>query len=70
MRILYDYQIFQAQKFGGISRYFFELLRQYQALGTVAWELPVRYSENEYLRNLPIFEGKLLDLPVPPPPLR
>lgn len=27
MRIAYDYQIFDSQKFGGISRYFFELIR-------------------------------------------
>lgn len=26
MKVLFDYQIFAAQKFGGISRYFVELM--------------------------------------------
>jgi len=55
MKILYDHQIFAAQNFGGISRYFYELLRgQRQA------ELSVAYSDNEYLSADPRF-GALVE---------
>ena len=52
MKILFDHQIFELQKFGGISRYFFELLNHYSKTHTVQWELPIRYSDNEYLTAL------------------
>jgi hypothetical protein len=68
MKVLYDHQIFQVQQFGGISRYFFALLSEYQANGEVEWELPIRYSPNAYLRHMSHFNGKLEDLPPSLPP--
>ncbi len=63
MKVLYDYQAFELQKFGGISRYFYELLRRFGPGGGVAWSLPVRYSENEYLALLDGYAGQLMKAP-------
>jgi glycosyltransferase involved in cell wall biosynthesis len=46
MRVLYDHQIFEIQKYGGISRYFAELLK----LNPMS-ELSLKYSENIYLQD-------------------
>lgn len=43
--ILYDNQIFDIQRFGGISRYFCEILRRLNMKKDIA----VRYSVNYYL---------------------
>lgn len=50
MRVLYDYQAFEMQRFGGVSRYFFELIKHLD--DTTDWELPIKYSANEYLSQL------------------
>jgi glycosyltransferase involved in cell wall biosynthesis len=49
MKILYDYQIFSVQKYGGISRYFFELMNNKR--NEINFELPILYNENFYLNN-------------------
>jgi len=46
MRILYDHQVFTWQDYGGISRYFYELINRQQ--GTA--ELSLVQSNNEYIR--------------------
>ena len=51
MKVLYDHQIFSAQVFGGISRYFFELMRCFSLDAGVDFELALRYSNNAYLRR-------------------
>lgn len=48
MKILFDYQVFSFQKYGGISRYFFELIKNCDN------EIPVLFSENSYLQNYKI----------------
>jgi len=50
MKILYDHQVFTWQKFGGISRYFFELMRHSSDL--FEYDVSGIYSENEYMRQL------------------
>ena len=60
MKILYDYQIFELQKFGGVSRYFVELLKRANNEG-IDWELPIRYSDNKQINNLDYFKEKLED---------
>lgn len=58
MKILYDSQIFLAQKHGGISRYYYELATSSET--DVETEIAVLYHRNEYL-------GKVLkSLPLPP----
>lgn len=50
MKILYDSQIFEIQKFGGISRYF-NTLCNYRA-DFFNFELSGKYSDNVYAQNL------------------
>jgi len=52
MRVLFDHQIFSYQTFGGISRYFFELMNQFVDFGDAECELAVRYSDNAYIKSL------------------
>lgn len=40
--IIYDYQIFEMQRFGGISRYFCEIIKRISA----QHKITVRYSIN------------------------
>ncbi len=63
MKILFDHQIFDLQQFGGISRYFFELLAHLNKDASVEWELPVLYSDNKYLNSFTAFSNKLLPKP-------
>jgi hypothetical protein len=51
MKILYDHQIFTWQKFGGISRYFYELMNHskglfdYEVSGIYSWK---NWKEENY----------------------
>ena len=49
MKVLYDDQIFTTQKFGGISRYFVELIKHLPP--DIEWEESVRISRNVYLKG-------------------
>lgn len=60
MKILYDYQIFREQKVGGISRYFFELMNNFDKDQSVDFELQILYSDNEYLKNHYLFKQMIL----------
>ncbi|MFA6715562.1 MAG: glycosyltransferase family 1 protein [Victivallales bacterium] len=51
MRILYDHQIFTYQKFGGISRYFAELIKCCSDIDNVDYILGLKESCNESLIN-------------------
>jgi len=57
MKILYDYQIFSSQKYGGISRYFYEIMKGQK------YNLPIIFNNNEYLNKsikIPFnFKGKV-----------
>ncbi len=64
MKILYDHQIFTSQVFGGISRYFYELMAHFHRDGAVDFELALGFSNNSYLRGAdwihpaPFFPGR------------
>ena len=62
MNILYDHQIFSRQKFGGISRYFCELVRAIPALEGDKVEVFAPFHVNEYTNSLgpAIFNGMKL----------
>jgi glycosyltransferase involved in cell wall biosynthesis len=45
MKILYDHQIFSMQKYGGVSRYFYELKKSFNSV------LPILISNNFYLEK-------------------
>ncbi len=52
MTIQYDHQIFCAQKFGGISRYFYELIKGIEGEDSVKALLDVKFSDNVFLQLL------------------
>lgn len=58
MKVLYDHQIFSGQKFGGISRYFYELMKHSE--GLFEYEVSGVFSENEYMKPLQVYR----DFPV------
>ena len=51
MKILFDSQIFDLQKYGGISRYFSELLKSFDEIEDIEYVLAVRNTNNLYLSN-------------------
>jgi len=55
MNILYDHQIFTWQKYGGISRYFYELMRHFT--GLFDYDVSGVFSENEYMKTLGVFKN-------------
>jgi len=46
MKVLYDHQIFENQDYGGISRYFTELIQNNPSA-----QISLKYSDNIYLKN-------------------
>ncbi len=50
IKVLYDSQIFTSQRFGGISRYFVELIRNMP--GDIDTEVAARFSHNVYIRDV------------------
>lgn len=53
MKILYDHQIFTLQKYGGISRYFSELMTRFSKDPAIDYSVALRFSFNEHLLGLP-----------------
>lgn len=49
MKILFDHQVFSFQRYGGISRYFCELMDQFTDISDLRFSLGIRYSSNENL---------------------
>jgi glycosyltransferase involved in cell wall biosynthesis len=54
IRVLFDHQVFTWQRYGGISRYFADLLTYLPTETTVAPTIALRYSDNAYLQNTPL----------------
>jgi len=52
MKVLYDHQAFTMQQYGGISRYFFRLIKELQTIGGVACDVSLKYSNNDYVPTL------------------
>lgn len=51
MKILFDYQIFSMQKFGGISRYYYELFCQFNKMDDIEYKIPIILSNNNYISD-------------------
>ena len=49
MKVLYDHQSFTGLTYGGVSRYFFDLMRSFARRQDIEFELSLRLSNNEYL---------------------
>ena len=52
MKVLFDHQIFTWQIYGGVSRYFFELIKHFKNDNEIKYELSLKYSNNYYLKKL------------------
>jgi glycosyltransferase involved in cell wall biosynthesis len=50
MKVLYDHQIFEHQRIGGVSRYFTEIIKHLPS--DVEFDVSVQYSFNEYLKEV------------------
>lgn len=53
LKILYDPQMFDKQNYGGITRYFANLITGIEKTNNFCAELPLVYSTNYYIRNFP-----------------
>jgi len=51
MKILYDHQIFTSQKYGGISRYFYELIYEFDQIESVQTKTALFVSNNHYISD-------------------
>ena len=51
MKVLYDHQIFEYQKTGGISRYFVELFKHFDT-NSINFEIALKFSNNLYISQL------------------
>lgn len=49
MKILYDHQAFTGAAYGGVARYFYELMRQFSHRTDIMFDLSLLLSNNEYL---------------------
>jgi len=61
MRVLFDHQAFSNQDFGGVSKYFYEMIKNFPV--EVEPEVALKYSNNEFIKLLnvaakPFFAGK------------
>ncbi len=52
MEVLYDTQIFETQRVGGISRSFLELIKFFRKSGDIKVDFPIVTSENIYLKEV------------------
>ena len=52
MRLLYDAQIFNMQRYGGISRLFTELFRGFENEKRVEWHIELDFPHNAYVQEL------------------
>lgn len=51
MKILYDHQIFASQKYGGISRYFYELVFKFDKIKEIETKISLVISNNHYISD-------------------
>jgi glycosyltransferase involved in cell wall biosynthesis len=57
MKLIFDYQIFAAQKNGGISRYFCNLIKYLKNDPNLEISLPLHHHNNEYLQEMSAILG-------------
>ena len=53
MKLLYDHQIFYRQNYGGVSRYFCELMNRFSTDPDIRFTLPLRFVQNDNLEQFP-----------------
>jgi len=60
MNVYYDAQVFSFQDYGGISRYFSEIIRYFLQQQEITPNILVRYSNNRYLKDFPQYHAEPL----------
>ena len=58
MKVLYDHQCFTQQRYGGVSRYHYQLIKELSKLQDVEVTLSLKYSNNFYIKEDKRFEVK------------
>lgn len=58
MKIVYDNQIFGWQRYGGISRIYFELIKNFEKIEDVEINLLGKFYINEYLKSADLYANK------------
>ena len=58
MKVLLDYQIFTYQSYGGISRYFCELINNFDKNKLTEYDVGIKYSNNYYLQQSQLIKVK------------
>lgn len=56
MKVLYDHQIFALQSYGGISRYYSELINYFRITRAAECSLSIVYPKNYYINSCGIFK--------------
>ena len=51
MKILYDHQSFTGLKYGGVARYYYELMNVFSKRKDIEFELALQFSNNEYING-------------------
>lgn len=51
MKVLYDHQIFTLQRYGGISRYFYELIQKLNKTADIETNTSLIFSDNHYISS-------------------
>ncbi len=51
MNVLFDHQAFTGTTYGGVSRYYFDLMRSFVGMPGITFDLSLRLSNNEYLNQ-------------------
>ena len=51
MEVLYDHQCFSMQEYGGISRYFYHLIKEFLKDDEMIVDLSLKYSNNHYINS-------------------
>ena len=59
MKILYDHQIFEIRDAGGVSRYFYELIKNIRGQSNIIADLSIKKTNNIYLYEDPYFKEKI-----------
>lgn len=64
LRVVYDYDIFAQQRYGGISRSFAENMKRIERQDQIEICLPFSVSRNAYLREVSSYQGITIDADV------
>jgi glycosyltransferase involved in cell wall biosynthesis len=60
MKVIYEGFIFSEQQYGGISRYFYELIKSFNKKNDIDTFVPIIFSNNHYIRNKKGFKHLVL----------